>query len=151
VRSDAEIRSLSLEIFDRTFRITDVLYLLTVGVAFVGIFGALLALQLEQSRDLAVLRALGFTPLQLGALVQGQTGLMGIMSGLLALPLGTGMAWLLIHVVNRRAFGWQIDMHLTLAPYLQALLLAVAAALLAGIYPAWRMARIPPAAAMREE
>jgi len=151
VRSDAEIRTLSLEIFDRTFRITDVLYLLTVGVAFVGIFGALLALQLEQSRDLAVLRALGFTPLQLGVLVQGQTGLMGLISGLLALPLGTAMAWLLIHVVNRRAFGWQIDMHLAPTPYLQALVLAVTAALLAGIYPAWRMARVRPAAAMREE
>jgi putative ABC transport system permease protein len=33
----------------------------------------------------------------------------------------------------------------------QALLLAVFAALLAGIYPAWRMARTLPALALREE
>jgi len=151
VRSDAEIRSLSMEIFDRTFRITDVLYLLTVGIAFVGIFGAMLALQLEQTRDLAVLRALGFTPGQLGRLIQLQTGVMGFIAGLLALPLGGAMAWMLIHVVNRRAFGWQIEMQLTPAPMLQALGLAIVAALLAGVYPAWRMARVRPAAAMREE
>jgi putative ABC transport system permease protein len=37
------------------------------------------------------------------------------------------------------------------APFAQALAVGVGAALLAGIYPAWRMARLRPADAMREE
>jgi putative ABC transport system permease protein len=54
-------------------------------------------------------------------------------------------------VVDRRAFGWHIQMHLHAAQFLNALALALAAALLAGLYPAWRAAVGPIAAEMREE
>jgi putative ABC transport system permease protein len=149
--SNARIRELSLEIFDRTFIITDVLYWLAVAVAFIGILGAMLALQLERGRELAVLRALGMTPSQLGGLIATQTAVIGLLSGVAAVPLGIVMAWVLIEVINRRAFGWQIDM--TVAPdiLLSAIAFAIGAALLAGVYPAFRAGRSQPAAAMREE
>jgi putative ABC transport system permease protein len=149
--SNARIRELSLEIFDRTFVITDVLYWLAVGVALIGILGAMLALQLERGRELAVLRALGMTPAQLGTMITTQTAVIGLLSGIAAVPLGIMMAYVLIEVINRRAFGWQIDM--TVAPdiLLSAIDFAIGAALLAGLYPASRAARSQPAAAMREE
>jgi putative ABC transport system permease protein len=61
------------------------------------------------------------------------------------------MAWVLIEVINRRAFGWQIDF--TVAPdvLLWALALAIGSALVAGIYPAWSAAHTRPALAMRDE
>jgi len=151
INSNARIRELSLQIFDRTFVITDVLYWLAIGVAFIGILGAMLALQLERARELAVLRALGMTPLQLGGMITLQTSVIGLLSGIAAIPLGLVMAYVLIEVINRRAFGWQIDM--TIAPnlLLSAVLFAVVAALLAGIYPAFRAAQSQPALAMREE
>ena len=151
ISSNIRIRDLSLEIFDRTFVITDVLYWLAVGVAFIGILGAMLALQLERARDLAVLRALGMTPLQLGGMITLQTGVIGFLSGLAAIPLGLVMAYVLIEVINRRAFGWQIDMAIAPDILLSAVVFAVAAALLAGVYPAWRAAQSQPALAMREE
>ena len=52
MNSNARIRDISLDIFDRTFIITDVLYWLAVGVAIIGILGAMLALQLERGREL---------------------------------------------------------------------------------------------------
>jgi len=151
ISSNVKIRDLSLQIFDRTFVITDVLYWLAIGVAFIGILGAMLALQLERARDLAVLRALGMTPLQLGGMITLQTGVIGFLSGLAAIPLGLVMAYVLIEVINRRAFGWQIDMAIAPDILLAALLFAIAAAFLAGIYPAWRAAQSQPALAMREE
>ena len=57
----------------------------------------------------------------------------------------------LIDVINRRAFGWRIDVHLSGAQFLNALLLAVAAAVGAGVYPARRVARAAIAADIREE
>ena len=66
-------------------------------------------------------------------------------------PLGLIMAWVLIKVINRRAFGWQIDMSVAPDVLFSALLFAVVASLLAGIYPAFRAARSQPALAMREE
>jgi putative ABC transport system permease protein len=149
--SNARIRELSLEIFDRTFIITDVLYWLAVGVAFIGILGAMLALQLERGRELAVLRALGMTPSQLGTMITTQTAVIGLLSGIAAVPLGIMMAYVLIEVINRRAFGWQIDMSVAPDILLSAIAFAIGAALLAGLYPAWRAAQSQPAAAMREE
>jgi len=65
--------------------------------------------------------------------------------------LGIGLALVLIRVINRRAFGWSIETVIPVEVLLQAVGLAVLAALAAGIYPAWRMSRTPPAPALREE
>lgn len=151
VVSNRDIRSRSLEVFDRTFVITDILYWLAAGVAFIGILGAMLALQLERARELATLRALGVTPAQLGASICAQTGLIGLLSGLAAIPLGLVMAYVLIEVINRRAFGWEIEMRVDVPILAAAVSFAVASGLLAGLYPAWRAAHSEPALAMREE
>ncbi len=150
-RSNTDLRALSLAIFDRTFVVTNILYWLAVGVAIVGILGAMLALQLERGRELGLLRALGMTPTQLAGNISFQTGTIGVLAGLAALPLGVAMAWVLIEVINRRAFGWQIAMDVSAEYVVGGLLLATLSALFAGAYPAWRAGRTEPALAMREE
>jgi putative ABC transport system permease protein len=151
VSSRSEIREITLTVFDRTFAITHVLRTLAILVAFVGVLSALLALQLEGLREFAILRATGMTPRQLTAMILLQTGLMGLLAGLLALPLGLLMSDVLMDVINRSSFGWSMQ-HLTpRGVLLEAVLLAVGAALIAGTYPAWRAARIAPAQALREE
>lgn len=151
IASNARLRQESMRIFDRTFVITDVLYWLTLGVAFIGILSAMLALQLERARESATLRALGMTPVQVGSMITAQTGAIGLLSGLAAVPLGVIMAWILIKVINRRAFGWQIDMSIAPDILLVSVVFAIGAALLAGLYPAYRAGRSQPAIAMREE
>ena len=150
-QSSRALRQASLEIFDRTFLITGVLRLLAGLVAFIGVVSALMALQLERARELGVLRANGMTPRQVWRLVTAQTGLMGLAAGLLSLPVGLVLAAVMIYIVNRRSFGWSLHMTVDPAILAEALLLALAAALLAGLYPAWRMSRTPPAVALREE
>ncbi|ADO68944.1 FtsX-like permease family protein [Stigmatella aurantiaca] len=151
VRSNRVLREGSLEVFDRTFTITQVLRLLAVGVAFVGVLSALMALQLERAREFAVLRATGLTPGQLWGLVSLQTGLLGLLAGLFAVPLGLALAHILVHVINQRSFGWTLQLVITPGVLIQAVVLALAAAGLAGVYPAWRMSRANPALALREE
>ena len=149
--ANRDLREASLEIFDRTFVVTGVLRLLAMIVAFIGVLAALMALQLERRRELGVLRATGLTPRQVWGLVTTQCGLLGLVSGLLALPLGTALAALLIHVINRRSFGWTLSMELPPQIMLQAVLLALASALLAGIYPAYKLSKASPALALRSE
>lgn len=151
IYSSRALREASLATFDRTFAVTSVLRMLAVLVAFVGILNALMAMQIERSRELAVLRASGLTPQQLWRLVTGETGLIGLLAGVLALPLGILQALVLILVINRRSFGWSMQIAIDPMILLQAVGLALLAALLAGIYPAWRMARTSPAFALREE
>ncbi|KPV52354.1 permease [Kouleothrix aurantiaca] len=151
IRSNRALREASIEIFDRTFAITTVLQLLATIVAFIGILAALMALQLERARELGMLRATGLTPRQLWGVVISQTGLIGLTAGLLALPVGVMLALVLVYVINRRSFGWTLLFRLDGGLFAQAMLVAIAAALLAGLYPAWRMSRTPPALALREE
>jgi putative ABC transport system permease protein len=151
IRSNRALRTASLQVFDRTFAITGVLQLLATIVAFIGILAALMALQLERAREIGVLRANGLTPQQVWGLVLSQTGLMGLTAGLLAMPVGAALAAVLVFVINKRSFGWTLLFQLDWRLFAQALIVAVAAALLAGLYPAWRMSRISPALALREE
>jgi putative ABC transport system permease protein len=151
IRSSADIRALSMNIFERTFVITRVLYWLAAGVAAVGLLSALLAWELTRSRELALLRTLGLTPGSTALLVIAQTTFMGLAALLAAIPAGLLTALVLTEVINRRAFGWQIQLHLTVTQFSHALWLALAAALAAGLYPAWRSARLPLASGLREE
>jgi len=151
LRSTQAIRTRSLEIFDQTFRITEVLRILAGLVAFLGLLSALLAIELDRGKEIAVLRALGFTPRQIGTLSLTQTVLLGTAAGVFAIPLGIVMAGLLVEVINQRSFGWGMDLVIHPTPLALGLALAITAALLAGIYPAWRMSRSSVAARLREE
>ncbi len=151
VRSNGALRRRSLEVFDRTFLVTNVLRLLAVTVAFIGVLAALTALALERRRELAALRALGLTPKQLWGLVTCQSALLGLFAGLLALPMGAVTAALMTFVINKRSFGWSMDLTLPVESLAFALALAVGSALLAGLYPAFRLARAPVAEALRSD
>jgi putative ABC transport system permease protein len=151
IQSNRALRTGALTIFDRTFAITGALRLLAVIVALMGIFSTLLSLQLERTREFGLLRALGLSDWQLSGLILLESAAMGLAAGLFALPLGTGLSWALIYVINLRSFGWLLDFRPTPAYYLQALGIAVGAALLAGIWPAWKLSRLSPAEALKYE
>jgi putative ABC transport system permease protein len=151
INPNAGLRRAVLDVFDRAFAITIALQLLATVVAFIGVLSALLSLQLERTRELGILAASGLTRRQLWGLTLLETGLMGGTAGLLALPAGLALALVLIYVINLRSFGWTLLLQVSPAAFAQALGVALLAALLAGIYPAWRQARIVIADALRGE
>ena len=151
VRANLSLRQDVLQIFDRTFAITGALQILATIVAFIGVLSALLSVELERQRELGILRAIGLTARQLWGLIMLETGLIGAVSGFLAMPTGYILALILIYIINRRSFGWTLQMQLQPDPFIMALIVAVSAALLAGIYPARRISRMMAADAIRYE
>lgn len=151
VTRSGEIKRHSLAVFDRTFSITQVLRLLTLIVAFIGILSALMALQLERTREYALFRATGMTPAEIASMIRLQTGVLGLCAGMLALPLGVLMAHLLIDIINRRSFGWSMSLDLAFTPIMEALILAVLAAWAASLYPARRSTQLNLAKALHDE
>ncbi|MGI9286558.1 MAG: ABC transporter permease, partial [Pseudomonadales bacterium] len=151
VNANRRLRKMGLEVFDRSFAITEVLRVLTIIIAFVGILGALMAIQLERGREFAMLRAIGLSPRDLVKLLLAEGGLMGLAAGILALPLGVILAYVLIMVINRRSFGWSMQFVLEPRYLVAGLALGLVAGLVASLYPAWRMARTSPAVALRNE
>lgn len=151
VTLNQSLKQEALRVFDRTFAVTNALRLLAVVVAFIGVCSALLALQVERTRELATLQALGLLPGQLALLSLIETGLMGLAAGLLSLPLGALLAAILVDVINVRSFGWTMQLALRPGLFAQAVAVSVAASLLASVYPLRRLRRISIAAALRQE
>jgi putative ABC transport system permease protein len=151
IRANSTLRQDVMNVFDRTFAITIALRFLATLVAFIGVLSALFLLQIEKQREVGVLRAIGLGAGQLRRMVLIETGLMGLAAGLLALPTGLGLALILIHVINKRSFGWTLQLHIDPWALAQGMLVAVGAALLAGVYPALRLSRMPAAEAIRYE
>jgi putative ABC transport system permease protein len=141
----------SLAVFDRTFRITRVLRVLLLCVAFIGVLSALMALQLERSKEYAVLRALGLTRAQIAGLITGESLVIGLFAACIAIPTGLLMAWVLIESVQRRAFGWTMPFAMDTGLLAQTVLIGLLAAAAAAIYPAWRSSRRDPAPLLRED
>ena len=149
--ANRDLRAQALTVFDRTFAITGALNLLATVVAFIGVLSALMALQIERTRELGVLRANGMTLGQLWRMTLIETGLMGATAGLFSMPTGVLLALILVYIINIRSFGWTIDLQLSWSTFAQAVLVSVISALLAAIYPMLRMSRIQIASAVRQE
>jgi putative ABC transport system permease protein len=149
VRPNQVLREDALEVFDRTFAITSALQLMTTIVAFVGVLSAMMSLQLDKQRQLGILKAIGLTGRQVWRLITLETGLMGTVAGLLSMPTGYVLALILVFIINRRSFGWTLQMQLTPEPFIQAFVIAVGAAMLAGLYPALRIIRRNTSEAIR--
>jgi putative ABC transport system permease protein len=149
--SAAAILDESMAVFDRTFRVTEVLRVVSLVVAFIGVLSALMALQLERGKEYAVLRALGLTRGQIAGLISGESMLMGLLAACVAIPTGVLMGWVLIQSVQRRAFGWTMPFDVEPGLLMQTLLVGLLAAGLAALYPAWRAMHRDPAPQLRED
>lgn len=135
VRQRAALRTVALDVFDRTFAITRALTLVALIVAVAGLYNAMMALRLNQRASVALLRALG---LSVGeqrwlALIRGSA--LGLLAVVLALPLGLFIGAVLCDVINPRAFGWSVALSISAADWALPMALGLAAAVAASVLP----------------
>ena len=134
--SNKELRAHILEIFDRTFRLTYGLELVTVIVGLLGIINTLLTTVVERQREFATFRAIGGNRRQVQGLVVRESLCLGSLGLVLGLLGGLLLATLLISVINKQSFGWTIHMAVPSKTILEAVLVAGITGLLAGYLPA---------------
>jgi putative ABC transport system permease protein len=146
-----ELRTLVIAVFDRTFAITYALYVISITIAVLGVVSTLFALVLERRREIGLLRYLGLRARDVRRMVLFEAGFIGVLGGLFGVAVGVMLALLLIFVINRQAFGWLIELHIPYDFLLEAVVLVVVAALVAGVYPAGVAARIRTTEALRNE
>ncbi len=145
----AELKAFSLAVFDRTFTVTRALNILTLAVAGFAILMSLLTLAGMRLPQLAPIWALGLTRRELGRVELVRAVLLALLTSIVALPLGLGLAWVLLTVVNVEAFGWRLPMYLFPGDYLRLGALALLAAAVAALWPAMRLARTPPSTLLK--
>ena len=122
------IRARSLNIFDRTFAVTYALEAVAVLIGLFGLSSSFGALVLARSREFGMLRHVGMTRRQIGAMLAAEGALVSALGLALGLALGWVISLVLIHVVNRQSFHWTMELH---PPWGLLALLAAALLLLA--------------------
>ena len=138
------LKEFSLSVFERTFSVTIALNVLTLGVAAIAIFTSLLTLGAMRLPQVAPVWAIGVTRSQLGRIELIRALLLALLTFVLAVPVGFVLAWILLSVINVEAFGWQLPMFLFPTDWLWLAILSFAAAGLASLWPARRLATQPP-------
>jgi putative ABC transport system permease protein len=136
ITSNRELRREILRIFDQTFSITYALQVIAIVVAIFGIVNTLILLVMERERDIGVLKAVGATNRQVQKMTLLEAGLMGLISFVLGAVNGTLLSVLLIFVINKQSFGWTIQFSIPSAMFGKTLILVLACALVAGLFPA---------------
>jgi len=143
------VREQTLQVFDRTFRISWALAILVGMIAAIALISALLALGLERGREYATLRALGLTRGGLAGVVLTQTTSLAGIAVLMAIPFSLLIHAVLSLAVQPRAFGWSLALKFPLEPLAVLVPLALLIGALAGAYPAWKIAQRDPAPLLR--
>jgi putative ABC transport system permease protein len=116
IAAPGEIRERSLAAFDRTFAITYVLELVALVIGLTGLSSSFGALVLARRSEFGMLRHLGLTRRQIGAMLAAEGFAVSGLGLAVGLALGGIISLILIHVVNRQSFHWSMDLAVPWAP-----------------------------------
>lgn len=125
------------------------------AVAAVGIAATMITSVIERTREIGVLKALGFTDGQVMSLILSEGIVMSIIGGVIGIVLGIISANILASrgFVIRGATELRIYAPPLITPDLiiRTFLITITIGVLGGLFPAYRAAKIPPAVALRYE
>lgn len=135
--SAAEVRAVSLRIFDRSFAVTYWLQAVAIAIGLFGVAASFSAQVLARRKEFGLLAHLGLTRRQVLAVVAGEGAAWTTIGAAAGLALGLAVAIVLVHVVNPQSFHWTMDL---LVPWARLLALC-AAVVAAGTLTAWLAGR----------
>jgi putative ABC transport system permease protein len=122
---------------------------LTLVVGSITLMNTMVMSVYERTREIGVLRAVGWRSAQVLWQMLSETLLLTLFSG----AIGVGLTFLLIQAMRVvPSLGiWRDMFEVTPRVVLQALVLCVVLGLLGGMFPAWRASRLRPVEALRYE
>jgi len=121
---------------------------LAVFIGGVGMLNTMLMSVLERTREIGVLRALGWRRARVLGMILQESLVLGVIGGVFGIFMGLGLGRLLRLVPG--TYG-SIDLSYTPQLFVQAIVVALIAGALGGLYPAWRATRMRPVEALRYE
>lgn len=121
--SAAELRAMSLQIFDRSFAVTYWLQTVAIGIGLFGVAANFGAQVIARRKEFGLLQHIGCTHHQLLRLVGAEGVVCTTLGAAMGVALGLGVAYVLVHVVNPQSFHWTMEMHV---PWLRIFMLALA-------------------------
>jgi putative ABC transport system permease protein len=122
--------------------------LIALLVGILGIANTMAMSVFERTREIGILRALGWKGRHVILLILTEASALGLAGGLLGIAVGWGALRLLATLPQTASV-----VPVSVSPFhlLESLFIAVASGLAAGAYPAWRGARLSPVEALQYE
>jgi putative ABC transport system permease protein len=117
-------------------------------IGILGIANTMAMSVFERTREIGILRALGWKRWRVLLLIQTEAAVLGLAGGFLGIAVGWGSLRLLASLPQTASIVSASFPPLLLA---EALAIAILAGLLAGAVPAWRGARLSPVEALRHD
>jgi len=141
LESNEAIRSRALGLITQTTSLFDVMSIITMMVAALGVINTLTMNVAERTREIGMLRSLGMTRRQIAKMILAEAGMMGLVGGGLGIAFGVLMSRTVLSSMNRMA-GFRLEFTLPLAGVVVSLIIALVISQLAALWPARRAARI---------
>jgi ABC-type antimicrobial peptide transport system permease subunit len=126
----------------------DQLSLAAVFIGALGMLNTMLMSVLERTREIGVLRSLGWRRRQVLWMILKESLVLGVIGGFFGIPLGMGLGLL---VGTAGIWGGALEPTYTPRLFVQAVVVAAVAGVIGGLYPAWRATRMRPVEALRYE
>jgi putative ABC transport system permease protein len=117
-------------------------------IGILGIANTMAMSVFERTREIGILRALGWKRWQVLVLIQLEAAVLGLGGGFLGIAAGWSALHLLAKLPQTASI---ISASFPLPLLVEALGIAVLAGLTAGVYPAWRGAQLSPVEALRHD
>lgn len=117
-------------------------------IGILGIANTMAMSVFERTREIGILRALGWKGRHVILLILSEAAALGCAGGMLGIGMGWGALRLLSTLPQTASV---VSASVSPAHLLESLIIAIASGLLAGAYPAWRGARLSPVEALRYE
>jgi putative ABC transport system permease protein len=144
IMNNQTLRDKVMDIFNKSFAITYAIEFISIIVSLIGVINTLLALVFERKKEISVIRYLGGSWGQIQQTLILSAGLVGLAGILLGSLLGPLMSIILVRVVNKISFGWQIHFRIPFV-YLSAVTAVLfLTTLFSGLLPSRVARRIDP-------
>jgi putative ABC transport system permease protein len=135
---------------DQTWGMFDVLGLIAVIVASLGVINTLMMSVLERTREIGMLRGVGMTRWQVVKMILSEAAVVGVMGGAFGMVYGLFMSQVFIGASNT-IMGYQLPSVLPVLALVAGLFIAIVISQLAALLPARRGARLEVIEALQFE
>jgi len=150
VETIEEFKAKILEVSAQSFRLFDVLSVIGLVVAALGVINTLMMNVLERQREIGSLRAMGLTRWQTTKMVLAEAATLGVIGGAFGLGFGYALSQVFVNALNEMT-GYDLVYVFEWAPFLAGAVVAVVVSQLAALYPAWKAAGVNIVEAVKHE